>query len=136
MTSPAWRRIIYLLCFVFFTWLALATRSQRQWFHPFIITYGGDTIWAGMFLFFLRMIFLRTALWKLALIAFCLGVADEISQLYHAPWADAVRATTPGRLLFGVGFLWSDMLCYAVGIAMAFIIISIMELRKPLAVSP
>jgi len=69
------------------------------------------------------MIFLQTALWKLALAAFLLGVADEFSQLYHASWADAIRATTLGRLLFGAGFLWSDILCYAVGILMAFVII-------------
>jgi len=52
MKSPALRRIVYLLCFVFLTWLALATRSHAPWFHPLIARYGGDVIWAGMFLFF------------------------------------------------------------------------------------
>jgi hypothetical protein len=70
------RRIIYLLLFVFCTWLALATRQHRQYFHPLIVTYGGDVIWAGMFLFFLRIFFTKIKLWKLALINYLLGLAN------------------------------------------------------------
>lgn len=134
MKTPTLLRIIYFLSFLFFTWLALATRSHRQWFHPLIVEYGGDVIWAGMFLFFLRVFFLHTALWKLALIAYALGVADEFSQLYHASWAEAIRSTYIGHLLFGNGFLWSDIACYAAGIILAYMIIWITE-RKLLAVS-
>lgn len=123
-------RLFYLVCFVFFTWLALATRHHPQWFHPLIQEYGGDTIWAGMFLFFLRMIFLRVALWKLAIICYTLGVLDECSQLYRADWMNAIRATTLGRLMFGAGFLWSDLLCYLVGTVLAFVIISFIERRR------
>jgi Protein of unknown function (DUF2809) len=128
-------RMIYCVTFIFLTWLALATRSHHQWFHPLIVKYGGDVIWSGMFLFFLRMIFLHTTLWKLALINYVLGVADECSQLYRAPWANNIRATTIGRLIFGVGFLWSDILCYAIGTLLAFAIIWLIERRKPLAVN-
>jgi len=134
-TFKPWRRILYCIIVIFLTWLALATRSHRQWFHPLIVTYGGDIIWAGMFLFFLRMIFLQTPLWKLALVAYALGVADEFTQLYRAPWAEAVRATTIGRLLFGAGFLWSDIGCYALGILLSFFIIWMLERGKLLAVS-
>ena len=128
-------RIIYCGIFIFLTWLALATRSHHQWFHPLIVAYGGDVIWAGMFLFFLRMFFLHTTLWKLALINYALGAADEFSQLYRAPWANTIRATTIGRLMFGVGFLWSDILCYAIGTLLAFVIIWLVERRKPLAIN-
>ncbi|MEO5684524.1 MAG: DUF2809 domain-containing protein [Chitinophagaceae bacterium] len=132
MKTPfLYRRIGYFACVVFLTWLALATRSHRQWFHPLVVEYGGDVIWAGMFLFFLRMIFITTTLWKLALINYALGVADELTQLYRGPWANAVRETRLGRLLFGVGFLWSDILCYAVGTLLAFCIIWLMERGSP-----
>ncbi len=134
-TVQPWRRIGYLCMVIFLTWLALATRSHSHWFHPLVVTYGGDIIWAGMFLFFLRIFFLRTALWKLALVAYALGVADECTQLYHAAWADNIRATTIGRLLFGAGFLWSDIASYAIGIVLAFVIIWLLEGRKLLAVT-
>jgi Protein of unknown function (DUF2809) len=113
-------RITYLLLFIFCTWLALATRSHHEWFHPLIVEYGGDIIWSGMFVFFLRICFVNTALWKLALINYILGVLDEFSQLSHAGWIVAARHTYLGRLLLGVGFLWSDLLCYAIGTLIAW----------------
>lgn len=41
----------------------------------------------------------------------------EFSQLYHAPWIDAWRATTVGRLTLGSGFDARDLVAYGVGIA-------------------
>ena len=127
ITSMLSRRLIYCAMFIFLIWLALATRSHHQWFSPLLVEYGGDVIWAGMFLFFLRMLFVKVRLWKLALINYALGAADEFSQLYRGPWANEVRATTLGRLLFGAGFLWSDILCYAIGTLLAFFIIRTFE---------
>lgn len=121
------RKLIYLILFIFFTWLAIATRTHSGWFHPFIVKYGGDTIWAGMFLFFLRIFFGRMKLWKLALICFALGVADETLQLYQAPWIQSIRHTRIGGLMLGFGFLWSDIVCYAVGILIAYLMVVVIE---------
>ena len=121
------RKIIYCFLFVFCAWLAIATRTHASWFPPFIAEYGGDTIWAGMFLFFLRFFFGKTALWKLALINFGLGVADEALQLYHAPWIESIRHTRIGGLMLGFGFLWSDIVCYAVGTLLAYFIVVLIE---------
>lgn len=113
------RRIVYLCLFAFFIWLALATRHHPDWFHPFIVRYGGDTIWAGDFLFFFRAVFPKTNLVKLAIFNYLFGVADEVSQLWHTPWLDAIRHTLIGRLMLGLGFLWSDLICYFVGTILA-----------------
>lgn len=121
------RRIIYLLLFAFFIWLALATRHHRDWFHPLIAKYGGDVIWAGAFLFLLRIIFIKTKLWKLAVWCYVLGVLDELTQLIRTPFFDEIRSTTIGRLMFGVGFVWSDLLCYAIGTLLAWPMIALME---------
>lgn len=39
----------------------------------------------------------------------------ECPQLYHAPWIGALRATVPGRLVWGTTFCWSDLIAYTVG---------------------
>jgi hypothetical protein len=39
----------------------------------------------------------------------------ELSQLYQAPWAQALRATRLGGLLLGHEFLGSDTVCVAHG---------------------
>jgi hypothetical protein len=46
----------------------------------------------------------------------------EVSQLYHAPWIDAIRATIPGKLVLGNTFHWPDLPAYAVGIAIGALI--------------
>lgn len=121
------RKLFYLAVFIFCTWLAIATRTRRSWFHPLIAEYGGDVIWAGMFLFLLRVFFSRVKLWKLALVCYAMGLADELLQLYHAPWIESIRQTRIGGLVLGFGFLWSDVICYAVGTIIAYLLISFIE---------
>jgi hypothetical protein len=121
------RRIAYLLLFIFCTWLALATRHHHDWFPKIIVVYGGDVIWAGMFLFLLRIFFTKIAVWKLALINYLLGVLDECSQLITAPWFVAIRQTKLGKLMLGVGFVWSDLICYAIGTLLAWVVVVLIE---------
>ncbi|MGD9420295.1 MAG: DUF2809 domain-containing protein [Verrucomicrobiota bacterium JB025] len=62
-------------------------------------------------------VFTRTSTLRLALGALVFCWAVECSQLYHAPWIDAVRSTLPGRLVLGTTFNWPDLAAYAVGVA-------------------
>ena len=119
--------ITYFLLFIFFIWLTLATRHHADWFHPFIAKYDGDTIWAGDFLLLLRIFFTKVRLWKLALCNYIFGALDEVSQLWHTPLLDAIRKTTIGKLMLGLGFMWSDLLCYAAGTLLAMGLIVLME---------
>jgi hypothetical protein len=129
------KKLIFLLLFVFCTWLAIATRTHSQWFYPLVANYGGDTIWAAMFLFLLRIFFGSISLWKLALFNYALGVADEVLQLYQAPWINAIRHTRIGGLILGFGFLWSDIACYAIGTFIAFFFIFLIEKILPNKIS-
>jgi hypothetical protein len=52
----------------------------------------------------------------LALAAYGICMLVECSQLYHAPWIDAIRATRLGHLALGSGFDLVDLLAYAIGI--------------------
>jgi hypothetical protein len=102
--------------------LGLASRRYRAELPEFIGAYAGDALWATM-VYWLATIALpsaRTA--TLAAIAYGVSFTVELSQLYHAPWIDAIRATRLGALALGHGFLWSDLVCYAVGVALAALI--------------
>ena len=57
-----------------------------------------------------------------ALAALLFSYCIEISQLYQAGWINAIRGTTLGALVLGHGFLWSDMVCYTVGVGLAVLI--------------
>jgi hypothetical protein len=99
--------------------LGLATRRFPALFPEFIVAYAGDALWAATAFWLLAMVFPAAPPWRLAAGAAGVAMTVEVSQLYHAPWIDEARATWFGALLLGRGFLWSDFLCYAVGIVTA-----------------
>jgi hypothetical protein len=79
---------------------------------------AGDVLYATMVFFGFGFLAprARTSRVALAAVAFC--VAIELAQLYRAPWIDAVRATTPGRLVLGQGFHAFDLVCYVIGVGL------------------
>jgi hypothetical protein len=78
---------------------------------------GGDALWALMVFVGFGFLLPRAPTLVVALLALTFSWGVEFSQLYHAPWIDALRATIPGRLVLGTTFNWPDLPAYAVGIA-------------------
>lgn len=112
------KRILYLISTVPVLIAGLASRKLREHLTPFVAEYAGDTLWAlMMFLLVSTLLAGRPILVRVA-ISLALAFLVEISQLYHAPWIDTIRQTTLGGLVLGFGFLWTDLVCYSVGIAL------------------
>lgn len=80
--------------------------------------YSGDTLWALMVFLGMAFVLYKKPTWGIGISAFVFAYGIELSQLYHAPWIDQIRGTTLGGLVLGYGFLWSDLVCYTVGIAL------------------
>lgn len=101
--------------------LALASRRYGSALPLFVARYAGDTLWATMVYFAVGAVLPRaSALW-VAAVALAGSYAVEVSQLYHTPWLDDFRRTGFGGLLLGHGFLWTDVACYTVGVALGWI---------------
>lgn len=116
---PPRSRVVYAVVLVAIVAAGLASRRFGPFLPSFVATYAGDTLWASMVYVGLGLLFPRAGTRTLAVAALAFAVADEISQLYHAPWIDAIRGTRLGALVLGYGFLWSDLACYAAGVVMA-----------------
>lgn len=116
------KRLIYLVSAVVVTALGLASRRHAEHLPPFLSDYAGDTLWALMVFLGISFILPDAHAVRRAGIAIGFAYAIEVSQLYDAPWIDALRHTTLGGLVLGFGFMWTDLVCYATGIAigMAF----------------
>ncbi|MVM41828.1 DUF2809 domain-containing protein [Spirosoma sp. HMF3257] len=82
----------------------------------FVKDYVGDVLWALMVYFGLAFLRNQWSIKAISLATFLFSLSIEISQLYHAPWIDNVRATRLGGLILGFTFVWSDLLCYSVGV--------------------
>lgn len=95
----------------------LASRAYPSRFPAAFGSHTGDALWALMV--FLGIAFIKPAMpaVRLAGAALALAWVIEASQLYQAPWLNALRASTPGHLVLGTGFQWLDLLAYAIGIA-------------------
>jgi hypothetical protein len=124
-THKRWR---YLACIVVNIPLGLATRRYGNQLPALIANYGGDALYATLIFFTLRFLFIHASLWKVAAVAYSICVLIELQQLYREPWAVAFRNNNPiAGLILGHGFLWSDLVCYAVGVALGWVIAAFSE---------
>jgi hypothetical protein len=87
-----------------------------------IPTFFGDTLYAVMIYFGMRMLFVPFHIIKTAILALIICFSIEFLQLYNASWLLEIRKTTFGHYVLGQGFLWSDLGYYSIGIIMAFLI--------------
>ena len=128
-------RIFYVLLLVSTILLGLGSRRYAPQLPEWVGLYLGDLLWALMVFLLLGTVFRTQSTTKLALVALGFSCLIEVSQLYHAPWIDAIRSTRLGGLVLGFGFLWSDLLSYSAGIAIGFLLellyASIKIRRKP-----
>ncbi len=98
----------------------------------------GDALWAAMIAWWLGAAAPAARLAVRSAVAYAVCVAVELSQLYHAPFLDTVRATRLGHLVLGSGFDARDLVAYAVGIAGAALLELVLRRRRllPRAVEP
>lgn len=102
--------------------LGLASRKYSDILPEFVAEYSGDTLWAAMVYWGIRFLFPALSIRKTIAISLLFSYCIEISQLYQADWANVIRSTTLGALIFGHGFLWSDMICYTIGVLLSAVI--------------
>jgi hypothetical protein len=116
------RRVWAALAVVVIVAAGLLTRSGWAALPGFVVTWGGDTLWAAMVYAILATLRPTDPVRRLALLAGGFALLIEVSQLYQADWIVAVRANRLAALVLGHGFLWSDLACYAVGVAGAALV--------------
>ncbi len=107
----------------------LASRRFGEHIPKFLAEYSGDALWSMMVFWGFCMLLPFTTVKTRGLAAIAFAFTIECTQLYHAPWIDAVRSTQIGGLILGFGFLWSDLICYCVGIAIGMLLTAAAESR-------
>ena len=98
--------------------MGLASRRYAALLPDVVAQYAGDTLWATMAFVGVGILRPRWSTIKVAATALMVAYSVEASQVYHAPWIDAIRRNQVGALVLGYGFLWSDIACYTGGVAL------------------
>jgi len=119
MSSEALSKRNRLLCAA---WIVLVIATGLLWRSSLVALptfwgkYGGDALWALVVFLGVGFLWPSCSTRRAGIIAAVISCAVEFSQLYHAPWIDAVRATRLGALTIGSVFNWPDFAAYAIGI--------------------
>ena len=115
-------RLTYFIMILIVTGLGLASRRYPELLPDFISRYAGDTLWALLVFLVIGWWLPSLSTWKVATTALLFSLLIEISQLYHAPWIDEIRHYRLAALILGHSFLWSDLVCYSLGVTLGVII--------------
>ena len=122
-------RLLYLILTIIVMILGLLSRKISG-LPKIIELYSGDILWELMVFLIIAFIFNKKSTIFIISWAIIFSYSIEISQLYHAPWIDAIRNTTLGGLILGFGFLWSDLICYTIGIIIGIIIEKLLNKKR------
>jgi hypothetical protein len=115
-------RVTYFLFLIIVILLGLGSRYFANVMPGWVHLYLGDVLWALMVFILVALVFKVQTSIKVACIALAFSFGIEISQLYHAPWIDSIRNTHLGGLVLGYGFLWSDLVCYTLGVTFGYLV--------------
>ncbi|MEF9967528.1 MAG: DUF2809 domain-containing protein [Longicatena sp.] len=108
------KRIYYILLLMFVIFLGLYSRTSYP--QPFIFhKYGGDVLYAMMVYIGIAICFPSWNIKKIGFFSIIFCFLIEGSQCLNLNWLVYAR-TTWLRYLIGQGFIWSDLLCYCVGV--------------------
>ena len=119
MRRRSWR--LYLFLAALTVAAGLSTRKLRAVISPYWAGNLGDALWAVL-VYLLWGILLPSARPRVvAALAATTATLVELSQLYRAPWIDAIRRTTLGGLVLGYDFVAGDLVCYYAGVALCLL---------------
>ncbi|MES2523194.1 MAG: DUF2809 domain-containing protein [Gemmatimonadota bacterium] len=113
------RRLRYLLLAILTILVGLPVHQYGLGFGPAARDMLGDVLWATMIVWWVSVLAPQRSLAIRAAVALAICFAVEFSQLLHAPWLDALRATLPGHLVLGSDFHPRDLLAYSGGVLLA-----------------
>jgi hypothetical protein len=90
----------------------------------------GDALWAAMIVWWASAAAPGARPWVRYMGVYLLCVLVEVSQRYHEPTLDAVRATRLGHLVLGNGFDSRDLLAYGLGVCVAALVDATLVARR------
>jgi len=114
--------MVYAAAVVLVVLAGLASRRFPDLFPAALGKYPGDALWALMV--FLLIGFAKPT-WpsaRVAVLALITSFAVEFSQIYQAPCINSIRHTTLGHLVLGEGFDSYDLIAYAIGVSVGYLI--------------
>ena len=100
----------------------LVVRFVHLGLPPFVVKYGGSTLWALMIYWVVSTVLPTWRIPSVVLLTGTVETAIEFLKLYYTPTLDAFRLTLPGIILLGRVFSAWDILAYWLAIAIGAVV--------------
>lgn len=94
--------------------------------------HAGDTLWATAVVLGLALVFGVDSA-RAAGFGFTIATCVEFSQLWKPRWLEDLRSNDLAALVLGRGWLWGDIIRYAVGAVLGYIILRTLDRRAVVA---
>lgn len=88
-----------------------------------VVDHAGDVLWATAVLLGFALLWPRWPVPRLAAVAGLIALAVELQQLYQPQWLVDFRSRRLPGLVLGRGFLWADLVAYALGVGLGVVIV-------------
>ncbi|HEY0779375.1 MAG TPA: DUF2809 domain-containing protein [Gemmatirosa sp.] len=102
--------------------LGLGVHFRGRVLGPALRDVVGDALWGAMIAWWVGAAAPAARISRRATVALAICCGVEFGQRYHAPWIDAIRATTLGHLMLGSDFDPRDLAAYALGVGAAVVV--------------
>lgn len=119
--NPSWKvRLWTAVALVVIVPLGLATKRYPIEGLAWVQENSGGALYVVFFCLAALLVWPRARIWIIALAVLAATCGVEVLQLWHPPWLEAIRDTTPGALVLGSTFVWADFPFYFIGAALGW----------------
>jgi hypothetical protein len=125
MVRPTRSRLIVGVLLLATVALGLASRRYAPFLPWWLAKNAGDILYATMAYWLVLLLSPRLMASRAGAVAFLFCVAIEFAKFFQIPVLVAARHEAWGRLIFGVGFHISNLVCYGIGTVLGVAIDSV-----------
>ena len=120
--APRRNRWVYAIAIIVVVALGLGSRLYREVLPRFVAAYAGDMLWAVLVFLLASWLWRSARTARLAIGAGVFALLVEVSQLDQTSWLAKFRSISITAPFLGTDFIWTDLVCYAVGIGVGVVL--------------
>ena len=123
-------RITYFMCIIIAIILTIMIENHKNVLPLSIGNYLGNVLKALIIYLFIAFIFKKISAINISVISMLICSCFSISNLCEIPWVDNIKNTSIGLFILGNSFVYTDLICYLVGVILGFVLEMLLLVSK------
>ncbi|WP_294343881.1 DUF2809 domain-containing protein [uncultured Clostridium sp.] len=123
-------RITYFMCIIMAIILTIMIENYKNVLPLSIGNYLENVLKALIIYLFIAFIFKKISAINISVISMLICSCFSISNLCEIPWVDNIKNTSIGLFILGNSFVYTDLICYLVGVILGFVLEMLLLVSK------